>query len=241
MSGMSNPWGATAAPPAGDAKPVFGSNGPVTAPADPNYEPIDKADFLEKEGYFKLKVVREKAVPEGVWLTCEVQDEDFAGKRLQMRLDDFIAEPKSIWKWRNLAISVTGNKEAAKAPVVYNPGQFVGMVFYAKTNSYQGKNGPATGIMGDPVTSADYDTAVKAGKHRWPVKLEGPSTGNAFGAPAGLPTGGGFSVPQPQTTQPIATTPAPTSTVPNGQTAPAPTAPAPAAAPPSPFGAFGGR
>jgi hypothetical protein len=246
------------AAPAGPPQAAGPINFTMVIPPDMDWEPFETTDTLEKDGFYCVKIIKESARggdKPGVWFTFEVFDEDARGKVLNRFMSDSRTTQKDTWfTWRGLLRSLTGNLDAARQGLTYQPGMFVGQYVYVKTGAYQDREsgGLRTGIDAWS-TKSEWETAIKEGKHRWTPKPRGGSTTGA--APAGMLPGGmpgGFPTPTglpgapiggglpgapmapgvaPSTPQPTAS---PMQTAPAQVAAPASMAPPPPPAPQAP-------
>lgn len=186
-------------------------------PADPTWEPFESTDVLEVDGYFSARIARESPRSDGtrtpgVFLTLEIQDEDFRGKVLSKFMTDPRATKSNTWfVWRNLLRSLTGSVDQARAAFQYSPGKLTGHTIYVKTEPYLDDNAWRTSVA-NFVTKQEWEEAVKRNAHRWPSKRQ---AGGLGGLPGGLP---GF--------------PGPAAAFPGLQGAPTGSAPTPAVAQP---------
>lgn len=167
-------------------------------PADPDWQPMEMTDTLEKDGYFSARIKSEKArtaanEKAGVWLTLELLDQDVGGKQLSKFMIDPRATTKdSWWTWRTLLRSVTGSTQGGQAGMTYTPGVLTGQVVYIKTGMYLDEGGGARTGVDAFVTKDVWEEATKSGRHRWDAKPR--TAGNAAGHVGALPgqTGGAF-------------------------------------------------
>lgn len=189
--------------------PQAASGGPLvfTVPEDPNWEPIDFDDVLSQNGFYIGRITEEKyqEANSRVIIRFALQDDDAGGKTVSKFMD---LDPKKLFLWRQLAMSISGSKDAGKAGFTYTPGQFVGAIAYLKLGSYEDKKSGdlRTGIDA-MVTELEYKAAHASGKGRWPAVVSKPSAvSNPTGMPAGFPGLGGVksglsaptnSIPQP--------------------------------------------
>lgn len=192
MNGQGQFPGMPGAP--GAAPGAQGSAFVLDIPPDPTWEPFDTTDVLDNDGYYCAQITKEAVRSDsskkpGVFLTLTIQDEDARGKILSKLMVDPRQTQKDTWfTWRNLIRSITGGLDHSRAGMQYIPGMFTNQVVYIKTGAYNDDGGnQRTGV--DTFTiKAEWEAAVKAGRHRWPAKIK---AGGASGAlPSGLP--GGF-------------------------------------------------
>lgn len=165
-------------------------------PTDPTWEPFKSTDVLEKDGYYCVRIVEEKARNDagksaGIFLTLEVQDQDAQGKLLSRFLPDPRTSKGNVWfLWRGLMHSITGSLDGGRSGFQYIPGKFANQLAYVKTERNMRDNREYTDID-SWVTGPEWQEAVKTGRHRWPAKVNTAGSTGAVGAlPGGLP--GGF-------------------------------------------------
>lgn len=204
-------------------------------PADPNWEPFETTDVLEKDGYYACKITREAARSDsakssGVFLTLEIVDEDARGKRLSKFMMDPRTAKSNVWfVWRNLFMSITGNKAQAQAAIRYTPGMLTGQYVFVKTEPYQDGETLRTSVQ-TFVTKDEWENATKENRHRWVTK---PKAASALpgGLPGGFP-GGGSGFPGLPGAPAAGTAPQASMPAPQPMAAPAPAVTAPMAPPP---------
>jgi hypothetical protein len=172
----------------------------LVIPPDPNWQPIDNTDVLEKDGYYVARIKTEKPVAggddkPGVWLTLELGDPDVIGKQLSKKMvDPHSTKNDSWWTWRTLMRSVTGTVEGGQAGMTYSPGVLQGKIVYIRTGLYIDNNGTSRTGVDAFITRPEWEEAVKSSKHRWDAKPKVQSGGGA--GPAGaLPGSGGGAFP----------------------------------------------
>jgi len=186
----------------------------VDIDADPTWEPIEQTDFLEMDGFYCAKIIKESPRQDGsktpgVFLTLQIQDEDTKGKVISK----FMTDPKASrndtrFVWRLLWLSMTGNKDQARSAFRYQPGMITGQTVFVKTVADVDKNNRRQITNVDTfVTQAEYEQALKESRHRWKAQPKaatpaGPPPG--FGGTGGLPPlPGGPSSPTPQARPPM--------------------------------------
>lgn len=163
-------------------------------PADPTWEPFESTDVLEVDGYFSARIARESPRSDGtrtpgVFLTLEIQDEDFRGKILSKFMTDPRVTKSNTWfVWRNLLRSLTGSVDQARAAFQYSPGKLTGHVIYVKTEPYLDDNDWRTSVA-NFVTKQEWEEAVKRNAHRWPSKRQAGVLGGLPGGLPGMPGG----------------------------------------------------
>lgn len=172
-------------------------------PEDPNWEPMEFADVLDKDGIYGGIVVAEKLNNDTVILTIEIQDDDTKGKRLSKFLKDprpSDASKFTIDAWRSLFASIWG-KPYAKSRITYKYPMFPNAAVFFKVESYTNKNGDRASGVGLFVSQSDWENAHQAGKARWAPKVDDGKKA----APAGLPPAFPAlpSAPQPPASAPL--------------------------------------
>lgn len=168
-------------------------------PPDPDWQPIESSDTLEKDGYYVVRIKGEKprtgdAKTPGVWFTLELGDPDVVGKQLSK----FMVDPRSTkgdswWTWRSLLRSVTGNTQGGQAGMSYTPGTLTGRFCWIRTGAYLDDAGTLRTGVDAFITQTEWEEAVRGNKHRWEAKPKAHS-GGAAGAGA-LPGAGGGAFP----------------------------------------------
>jgi hypothetical protein len=182
-------------PGAQPAQPQTANTFVLNVAPDPNWEPFQSTDVLEKDGYYCGRIVKESSRTDsgkkpGVFFEFQLQDPDVQGKRLMKFLADPNATEKNTWwNWRALMRSVMGDTNAGKAGFQYTLGMFTngGCLVYFKTEAYLDDGAMRTGVS-DFITKAEYEQAAQGGRHRWAAKA--PQAGGHAGAgalPGGLP------------------------------------------------------
>jgi len=202
-------------------------------PADPTWEPFETTDVLEQDGYYACKITRESARQDGskssgVFLTLEIVDEDARGKRLSKFMMDPRTSKSNVWfVWRNLFLSITGNKAQAQAAVRYTPGMLTGQYVFVKTEPYMDGESLRTSVQ-NFITREEWETAHKEKRARW---KSAPKAAAALpgGLPGGFPGAGFPGLPGGPSASGAAPQAMP---APQVMAAPAPVAAAPMAPPP---------
>ena len=197
------PGGAPAYPQGAVAEPAFVLN----MPADPNWQPIEGGDTLEKDGFYCGKIISEKVRNNDgkltVIMTVELQDADAVGKKLSKFMPNPAQSSKDTWwLWRSLVRSIYGTVEAAQSALQYTPGKFTGAYVYFKTEAYADDRGTMRTGIGVWTTRAEWEEAQQPGpggvpRNRWPAKInaaQNPGVGALPGGSGGLPgmPGGGL-------------------------------------------------
>lgn len=186
----------------------------LNVPADPNWEPFQSTDVLEKDGYYCGRIVSEKARNDqnkaaGVFFEFQLVDPDVVGKRLMKFLPDpNTSKGNTWWLWRGLLRSITGSTDHGKGAFQYALGNYANQLVYFKTEAYLDDGAMRTGV-GDWLTKTEYDAAVAANRHRWPAKAPQPNAG-AGALPGGLPgsfPGGGLPMGGPGAPSPMGAAP----------------------------------
>lgn len=167
----------------------------LNIPADPNWEPIQTSDVLEKDGYYMARIIDEKPRNDDnkqqLILTLELLDQDVQGKILSKFMPHAETTQKNTWfLWRGLLRSIGGSTAHGKQAFQYTPGVLKGQIVYFKTEPYVGKDGTMTTSVGDWCMKSDWEEAHKTGRARWTPKV--PQHMNPAGAlPSGVPGFGG--------------------------------------------------
>jgi hypothetical protein len=168
-------------------------------PPDPDWQPIDQNDTLEKDGYYMARIKGEKprtgeGQTAGVWLTLELGDPDAVGKTLSKFMVDPRATKKdSWWSWRSLLRSIVGNTQGGQAGMQYTPGVLAGKICWIRTGAYIDDGGALRTGVDAFITQAEWQEAVTAGKHRWEAKPK--AHGGGTGPTGALPGAGGGAFP----------------------------------------------
>lgn len=190
--------GAPAYPQGAVAEPAFVLN----MPADPNWQPIEGGDTLEKDGFYAGKIISEKVRNSDgklmVIMTVELADADAVGKKLSKFMPNPAQTSKDTWwLWRSLVRSIYGTVERAQQALQYTPGVFTGAYVYFKTEAYADDRGTLRTGIGAWTTRDEWEEAAKTGRNRWPAKVnaaQNPGVGALPGGTGGLPgmPGGGL-------------------------------------------------
>jgi len=207
--------------PGAQVQQAAGAGFVLMIPADPNWEPFEMTDSLDKDGYYMARVKSEKPRTDadksaGLFLTLEILDQDAAGKIVSKFLPDpNRTKGDTWWIWRSLIRSITNSLEAAKQGLNYTPGMFMNQVVAIRTGAYIDGQNTRTGVEAF-VLKSEHEEAVAANRHRWDPKAKPAGAGPVGALPGGLPAafpgvgGGGLpgapsggGVPRPTGAPPI--------------------------------------
>ncbi len=205
-------------------------------PPDPDWQPIDQNDTLEKDGYYAARIKGEKprggdGQTAGVWLTLELGDPDVVGKTLsKFMTDPRVTKKDTWWAWRSLLRSVTGNTQGGQAGMTYQAGALAGQICYIRTGAYIDDGGTLRTGVDAFITKPEWEDAVRSNKHRWEAK---PKASSAGAGPTGVLPGGSGGVFPGLGSGGLPGLPASLSNPMTHPSAPQPSAAAPLSAPPA--------